>query len=233
MSNPSAPRNPDTPSRVLPKEGKLLYHVTHIDNLPSIMEEGLLSRNALAARGIQPRSSGHRVPGQSPLCKQVLSDYVSFYFYGYNPFTRDFCRKPSAPGTREYDSEDKVLITINRKNLDDTFQILPVLPAGDTPPEILSYDAGFEKIRWDIVNDLNCDLRKPEILRAALAECVVRTCVPFSRLFSFYVKSETALERVRSILPEDSKISINGPTVSIESKRSSIPPCPGIKLPKS
>ena len=30
-----------------PSEGKLLYHITHLDNMQSIINHGLLSRNAL------------------------------------------------------------------------------------------------------------------------------------------------------------------------------------------
>ena len=30
-----------------PSQGKLLYHITHIDNIPSILKYGLLSREEL------------------------------------------------------------------------------------------------------------------------------------------------------------------------------------------
>lgn len=34
-----------------PSQGKLLYHITHIDNIPSILEYGLMPRKELEKQG--------------------------------------------------------------------------------------------------------------------------------------------------------------------------------------
>ncbi len=78
----------------IPKDhlGRFFFHFTHIDNLKSIVENGLLCTNSknksniehtnVASEGIQERRSTMAVPCGS---KGVVHDYVPFYFCSVNP----------------------------------------------------------------------------------------------------------------------------------------------------
>jgi hypothetical protein len=67
---------------------KELYYITHIDNIPSIITDGILSHKrafkhqhtSVALEKVQARRAGKRVPGGRP-----LHEYVNLYFDARNP----------------------------------------------------------------------------------------------------------------------------------------------------
>lgn len=64
---------------------KLLYHLTHIDNLDSIIENGLLSRNQAIQRGLLNKDiANHDILESRQL--NHLDDYVLFHFSPYTAF---------------------------------------------------------------------------------------------------------------------------------------------------
>lgn len=68
-----------------------LYYITHINNVPSIMKRGILSRNKarrdsidshdISMESVQGRRSNKKIPGT----KKVLHDYANLYFDAHNP----------------------------------------------------------------------------------------------------------------------------------------------------
>lgn len=68
-----------------------LYYITHIDNMPSIMQYGILSRNYafkkgidfqdISEEGVQDRRLGKKVLGTN----RELHDYANLYFDAHNP----------------------------------------------------------------------------------------------------------------------------------------------------
>lgn len=185
-----------------PSEGKLLYHITHIDNMASILENGLLPRHML--------TSGHAcfkdiadqniIDGREHY-KRDLSNYVPFHFYAKNPFDGAVCKK--------YGSENMVIITIHRdlykKN---DFLIIPSHPLDRSDPDIFPYEEGFNLIKWDILDGDSRDYHDPEIKKACMAECDVRYRIR-PDVFSFVYIHDTDelntimnLPGVESILPK-------------------------------
>ena len=76
-----------------PSEGKLIYHITHINNLPSILKVGLLSRKKLLRN---PSLSFTDIADSEILSKreqykEALSQYVLFHFFAKNPFDGAVC----------------------------------------------------------------------------------------------------------------------------------------------
>jgi hypothetical protein len=65
-----------------------LHYITHVANVPSIIERGILSHNrvrrmthqSVAMPEIQDRRRNKRIPGAGP-----LHDYVNLYFDAHNP----------------------------------------------------------------------------------------------------------------------------------------------------
>jgi hypothetical protein len=68
-----------------------LYYITPINNVPSIIEYGILSRNKIirdnisshdiSEEGVQDIRSGKKIPGT----KNELHDYANLYFDAHNP----------------------------------------------------------------------------------------------------------------------------------------------------
>ena len=106
-----------------PSEGKLIYHITHINNLPSILKVGLLSRKKLLRN---PSLSFTDIADSEILSKreqykEALSQYVLFHFFALNPFDGAVCRK--------YGSENMVIITVRRDIcIRKDYQIIPSHP---------------------------------------------------------------------------------------------------------
>lgn len=141
-----------------PSEGKLLYHITKTDNMPSILEHGLLPRSDVKKNGY----SFSDIADQSILAdrekhKSPLSQYVPFHFYPKTPFDGDVCEK--------YGAKNMTIIAIKRElHKTDSFSIIPTHPLHQDKPEIFPYEDGFDKVQWGILDDRdNRDYSDPEI----------------------------------------------------------------------
>lgn len=68
-----------------------LYHMTHIDNLASIVDNGLLSHNEAHRQGLiesdisDPKVQNIRARTVDPFYKRALHEYVPLYFTPTNP----------------------------------------------------------------------------------------------------------------------------------------------------
>ena len=68
-----------------------LHYITHINNVPSIIQRGILSRNKamrdriknhdISEESVQDRRAGKKIPGTN----KVLHDYANLYFDAHNP----------------------------------------------------------------------------------------------------------------------------------------------------
>lgn len=96
---------------------KLLYHLTHIDNLDSIIENGLLSRNQAIQRGLLNQDiANHDILESRQL--NHLDDYVLFHFSPYTAFDNAV--------RYEYGAENFVYITVYRSYAEySRFKIVP------------------------------------------------------------------------------------------------------------
>lgn len=176
----------------MPSTGKLIYHLTALDNLPSILKFGLLSRKCLLqdAHISFTDIADPEILNKREGYKEALSQYVLFHFFAKNPFDGAVCGK--------YGSENMVIITVWRSLCErNHYQIIPSHPLNSDTPDIYSYKDGFSKIRWDILDDRDHRFyQDAEIRKACMAECIVRDKVPVSDFAYIYVYSEKAKEKI-------------------------------------
>lgn len=148
------------------KKQKILYHLTHIDNLESIMENGLLSRND----ALKLNQSFVDVADPDILKKRKLNrldDYVLFHFYPNSAFDTAVKEK--------FGSENFVYIAIYKEFAKDNgFKVIPIHPLhGDF--EIYDYEEGFEKINWELFEKKMQDispLQRTDARLTKMAECI-------------------------------------------------------------
>ena len=186
-----------------PSRGKFLYHITHMDNMPSILQHGLLSRQELKQQGFDDFTD---IADQSILSKreqyrEALSKFVLFHFYAKNPFDGAVCR--------EYGSENMAIITLKRElHKKNKFLIIPSHPLDRDEPEIYPYEEGLKHIRWDILDmETGRDYHDPEIKNACMAECVMEYDIPIEAFSFVYVYNNEAKQWLEA-LPNGDKISI-------------------------
>ena len=128
------------------QDGKLLYHLTKLSNLDSIIEKGLVSRKILEDRGCNFSD----VADSEIMDKRKkfgLDVYVPFHFHPYSSF--DVAVK------NKYSDEEFIYICFLRSLArHQNFKILPKHPLSASEVEILSYDDGIKKLigmRWNPV----------------------------------------------------------------------------------
>ena len=143
---------------------KLLYHLTHIDNLDNIIRHGLLPRN-LATDFIEVD-----VANQDILNKRQhnhLDDYVLFHFHPYTAF--DVYVKD------KYGSENFVYIAIWRDYArNNCFEVIPKHPLNGIF-EKYDYDEGIDQIDWGIMEKKQNEILYTEqnyAKEVKMAECI-------------------------------------------------------------
>lgn len=129
------------------KNGKLLYHLTNIENLDSILEKGLLSRNILnQGIGFDDIADNEIIIGRDIM---GLGDYIPFHFHPYSSF--DVAVKKSYP------EKEFIYICITRKlAIHNNFKILTNHPLSEGV--LLDYNEGFQNIDWNAMDTLGTEV---------------------------------------------------------------------------
>lgn len=170
------------------KEGKLIYHLTSLDNLKSIIEKGLLPRNELEdfVDVANPEIINFREDHD-------INDLVPFHFFAKNPFD----------GRVQQDEPDKefILICLNRSYASENdFRIIPMHPKAMDDLIIYNYEEGFEQVDWETMDKR--EYQDDHCKHVCMAECLSTVGIQpkdFSRIF---VRTEDVEKQVRSIVIE-------------------------------
>lgn len=169
-----------------PKDGKLLYHLTSIENVEGILRNGLMCRNSIdefldiADSEIIEHRKNHG-----------LNDYVPFHFFAPSPLH----------GKVQKVNKDKTFcyITVHRNTAkNNKYKILRQHPLSidDNTPQ--DYEDGMNSIDWDKMEKR--DYQNHECKEICLAECLAYNCVNHSDFFSIIVKDEQDKNVVQSII---------------------------------
>lgn len=149
-----------------PRDGKLLYHMIHINNMPSILASGLRSRRELLQRqgGFQDIADPDIISGRENY-QVALSQYVPFHFFAKNPF--------DCAVAARFGAENMVLISIRRDYAEQNGAfIIPSHPLNTNTPELLPYAEGFERVNWDLMAPGRRNYQQdPVTKQASMAEC--------------------------------------------------------------
>lgn len=172
-----------------PSKGKLLYHITHRDNLKSILEAGLVPRGSNPALVTDIADSA--IIDKRKELSVDLTQFVPFHFFVRNPFAGAVCRK--------YGAENMAIIAIPRPREQEMerFRIIPSHPLGNEDPEILSYEEGLAAIRWDILDlEKGRDYHNQTIKNACLAECISLDVILPERFSRIFVSTDETAARL-------------------------------------
>lgn len=174
------------------KTGKLLYHLTKLDNLESIIKYGLLPRKKV----IEQKINFGDIANPEIISKRTelgLDAYTPFHFHPYSAF--DVAVKKTHAG------EEMIYICITR-NLArrNNFSILPKHPLALEGCQLYDYDEGFEMINWDILTSVGQN--DVEARNIKMAECLSPLVIPVDAFQCIYVSSEETKNRVTNLLKQ-------------------------------
>jgi ssDNA thymidine ADP-ribosyltransferase, DarT len=159
------------------RDGKLLYHLTSIENLNSILHNGLLSRSRVLY--FQDVADADIITFRG---ENGLNDLVPFHFFSKNPFD----------GRVQLNDPDRnmVYICVDRAFAQrNNFKILTKHPIalGDSF-HLHDYDEGMELIDWDVMDQRNySDL---ECKHICMAECLSDFTIEPKDFRCIFVKDE-------------------------------------------
>ena len=180
-----------------PSEGKLLYHMTRLENMPSILEFGLIPRKQLEQKrnilGISFTDiADHGILAGREEFSIPLSDYVPFHFFAKNPFDGKVCRI--------YGAENMVIITIYRDSpRNPTFRVIPTHPLDRSEPKIYPYAEGLQKINWPVLDSDYRDYHDDEVKKQCMAECLVPKGVSPEEFAVIYVYHDKARREIQEM----------------------------------
>lgn len=175
------------------RDGKLLYHLTQLENLESIFEHGLISRNKMVNEGLSFKDiADHDIIKFRK--ENGLNNYVPFHFFVKNPF--------DGRVQKDYMNENFAYICITRKwARNNDSKIIPTHPIYMGNFELMNYDEGIELIEWDIMDNRgDRDYHNDHIRNVCMAEVVIEGVVSIESIHSINVKSEVDKEYVIQLL---------------------------------
>lgn len=143
-----------------PKDGKLLYHLTCIDNLESIFKFGLLSRKSLEDKDFVDVANNEILEQRS---KFALEHYIPFHFFYKTPFA-GAVMKSNPKKEFVYLALDRDVAAKNK------FKIITKHPLVKDA-EICEYDEGLKKIDWSLMEGTR-NYHDKNVHDTCLAECV-------------------------------------------------------------
>lgn len=177
------------------KTGKLLYHLTALENLESIIQNGLLSRSDVQKLSFVDIAD-HEIIDKRDL-KLNLNCYVPFHFYMGTAFDgRVFINSRKSGTNRKF-----IYLCVWRSTAKlNKWKIIPTHPLDESDIDIFDYDDGFEKIEWNVIDNPKRDYLDNHIREACMAECVSPSAVSINNIAYIKVPDDETKNMVESIL---------------------------------
>lgn len=186
----------------IPEEhrGRFFYHFTHIDNLNSIIQNGLLSTNTkkeykikhfdVANESIQHRRSEMRVT-VGP--RGTVHDYVPFYFASRSMMLL------SLINNKIVDQREIVFISISvQKILHEDVIFTDASANTNLPPNFYENPKDLCKLNWELIDSQKWGRGTNEELHARMAEVLIYQEVPVDWIDSFIVFDEEIENRIKT-----------------------------------
>lgn len=171
------------------KDGKLLYHLTKLSNLDSIIEKGLVSRKIL----IDNRYRFDDVADPEIMTKRTelgLDKYIPFHFHPHSSF--DVAVKNSC-------NDEFVYICINRKIAkENDFKIIIRHPLNQSEMKLFDYEEGFNNIDWEAMESSSTAGKYEREVR--MAECITDKDITANFFASIAVANENTKKIVEQKL---------------------------------
>lgn len=168
------------------KDQQFIYHLTDIDNLPSILSNGLRPRSHLT--NFSDVADDEIIRSRK---KRNLENYVPFHFFARGPFD----------GSVQLAHPQKtfVLIAVRRSLAEaNKWSIIPKHPLSLEKLDLLDYSNGIAAIDWDAMDKR--DYNDSHSRSVCMAECLSPTIVSANSFFSIYVENQESSDRVKKML---------------------------------
>lgn len=171
-----------------PKDGKLLWHLTCLDNIESIFEYGLLSRKELENKKFVDVANPDILEKRA---RFGLEHYIPFHFFQKTPFAGDVMTKNA--------DKEFIYLTLSRDLASkNNFKVITKHPL-NKDAEIYDYSEGIGKIEWELMDGYR-DYHDKNVHDTCLAECVAcYKSITISKFQSIFTSSEESKIRIEEL----------------------------------
>lgn len=178
---------------------KSLFYITHINNLPSMFQYGILSHRQVKAQGVPftPVYNAEIVANREQIetpDKKSLWDYANVYFQPRNPMLYKVLN--------EANKNDVVILGIKPQILDTQGAFISLGNAAHSLSPLVDVKTGLKTINGEYWQIINNDWWKTEdgTKRKIMAECLVPNGIPPAAIHSVYVVNASVAEKIRPVL---------------------------------
>lgn len=189
------------------RDKKLLYHLTKVDNMKTIIDYGLLPRRYLLGHDIifEDVADSEIINKREEL---DLDKYTPFHFHPYSAF--DVAVK------NKYSEEKFAYICIKRAMAEfNNFKVLVKHPLSQRDCVLYDYVDGIAKIDWDTMEKAGAT--DEYSLNVKMAECLTEKRIPAELFQCIYVPDEETKLYIEKLFWEKG-ITEQPPYVSIQPK---------------
>ena len=171
------------------QDQKLLYHLTALDNIESILKNGLMPRQHI--ENFADVAEEDIVNFRN---EKGISHLIPFHFFKNTPF--------AGVVQKAHSDKEFIYITIHRDLAQkNNFKIFPTHPKHMNPLKLYDYKEGFELINWELMNKR--DYNDYECKEVCMAECVAPyKNIPAKAFHSIIVQSEKTKEYIENLCKE-------------------------------
>lgn len=185
---------------------KLLYHLTKVDNMESIINNGLLPRRYLLKNKVEFGD----VADKDIIDKRNrmnLDKYTPFHFHPYSAF--DFAVKNT------YANDKFVYVCIKRALAEfNNFKVLIKHPLSQQDCILYDYNEGIDNIDWDTMEQMGTEDYARNV---KMAECLTDKCIPAELFQCVFVPDEETRIYVERLFQQKG-ITEQPPYVDIQTK---------------
>jgi len=184
---------------------RCFYHFTHIENIESIVKNGLLSTNEKCAKGIDHINLANegiqlRRSQMDVQCEPfgTIHDYVPFYFAAVNPMLLGVLNR------KNIDQPFVVFIAISIDKLLESDVIFTDASANTVIPPIFYQDPkDLNKLNWELIDSTKWQRGTDDELHSRMAEVLVYKKVPIDWIESYIVYNDMCKKEILRIYKEN------------------------------
>jgi hypothetical protein len=182
----------------IPQEhtGRFFYHFTHLKNLDSILEHGMLCTNIKTSKGldhenIAAESIQDRRKEMDVTCGPMgkVHDYIPFYFTTRNPMFLGVIN------SKNVDQEMLIFLAIPIQKLLESNVVFTDASANTTiAPNFYSDAADLDKLNWNEIDSTSWGSKNDALRHQRMAEVLVHEQVPLDWISNVIVWNKSFLE---------------------------------------
>lgn len=176
-----------------------IYHITHIDNVVSILEHGLLSHaNGLTKMDISNNSVNSRRAKREPIYGKSIHSYVPFYFNPKNAML--YCRKNI--------QEDIVLFAFDRELIAEAGTLFTDGNAASDATRFFNNLRDLSQLSWGCLH-ANSWIYYPHGKRMRMAEVLVPHKVSIARVQKIICCSFSTYQKLKAIVEKGIEVELD------------------------